>query len=387
MSRTPETHFAAIAEALGERRTEPTSPLNAAARNAVLGSAVVALRQQPPFTNSQMDGYAVGEVGAREAVVGPTVAAGADPDAAYPVGLGALAAPVMTGAKLPRGTRAVVPVEACDPGEFVGEGERVRLPATEEGAFVRRAGSDIAAGEELAPAGAPVTPALVGALASQGIGEVEVEQAARIVIVTGGAEVTARPAGPATIPDANGPMLQALAARYGIGVAAHVRTSDDPDELEAQVREAIAEHAPDAVVTSGGISHGKFEVVRQVFRQGWYGHVAQQPGGPQGLSRFAETPVISLPGNPISTLVSFRTYVAPLLGHAPEPILAPLACDVAGLEDKEQFLRGAVKHGAIRPIGGPGSHLLAQGAQATHLIRIPAGATLRAGELAAAYPL
>ena len=105
------------------------------------------------------------------------------------------------------------------------------------------------------------------------------------------------------------------------------------------------------------------------------------------LSRFAETPVISLPGNPISTLVSFRTYVAPLLGHAPEPILAPLACDVAGLEDKEQFLRGAVKHGAIRPIGGPGSHLLAQGAQATHLIRIPAGATLRAGELAAAYPL
>ena len=72
MSRTPETHFAAIAEALGERRTEPTSPLNAAARNAVLGSAVVALRQQPPFTNSQMDGYAVGEVGAREAVVGPT---------------------------------------------------------------------------------------------------------------------------------------------------------------------------------------------------------------------------------------------------------------------------------------------------------------------------
>ena len=144
----------------------------------------------------------------------------------------------------------------------------------------------------------------------------------------------------------------------------------------------------DRVTTaSGGISHGKFEVVRQIFRQGWYGHVAQQPGGPQGLSRFAETPVISLPGNPISTLVSFRTYVAPLLGHAPEPILAPLACDVAGLEDKEQFLRGAVKHGAIRPIGGPGSHLLAQGAQATHLIRIPAGATLRAGELAAAYPL
>ena len=214
-------------------------------------------------------------------------------------------------------------------------------------------------------------------------------RAARIIIVTGGAEVTstAHDAGAATIPDANGPMLRALAARHGIEVAQHVRTSDVADELRAHLSEAIAQHHPDAVVTSGGISHGKFEVVRQALTDGWYGHVAQQPGGPQGLSTFDGVPVLSLPGNPISTLVSFRLYVAPLRGHAPEPVRVALASDVTGLEGRDQFLRGVVVKRKALPLGKAGSHLLAQGAQATCLIRVPAGAQLRAGDMATLYPL
>lgn len=389
MSRTPEAHFDAVATALGTRGHETLSPLEAASRGTVLAADVTAVREQPAFDNSQMDGYAVGSTQARTARVGATIAAGDDPATAYPEGLGNTAAPIMTGAKLPIGTHAVIPVERCEPAEFLAEGETVRLPATEDGVFVRRAGSDIAAGDVLARAGAQVTPALVGALASQGIDKVSVVRAGRIVIVTGGAEVAHAPqqAGAATIPDANGPMLRALAARHGIEVAAHVRTSDEPDVLREKVHAAIERHQPDAVVTSGGISHGKFEVVRLAFPEGWYGHVSQQPGGPQGLSTFHGVPVIGLPGNPISTLVSFRLYVAPVLGHAPAMLRAPLACEVAGIEGREQFLRGRIVDGQVHPIGGASSHLLAQGAAAQCLIRVPAGAQLAAGELVSVYPL
>lgn len=389
MSRTPEAHFDAVAAALGERGHETLSPLEAAARGAVLARDVQAVREQPAFDNSQMDGYAVGSTQARTARVGATVAAGDDPATAYPEGLGELAVPIMTGAKVPIGTRAVIPVERCEPAEFLAKGAEVQLPATEDGVFVRPAGSDIAAGDVLARAGERVSPALVGALASQGIEEVSVVRAGRIVIVTGGAEVAHNPqqSGAAIIPDANGPMLRALAARHGIEVVEHVRTSDEPEVLREHVRAAIAEHRPDAVVTSGGISHGKFEVVRLAFPEGWYGHVSQQPGGPQGLSACDGVPVIGLPGNPISTLVSFRLYVAPLLGHSPEMLRAPLACAVTGIEGREQFLRGRIESGAVHPLGGASSHLLAQGAAAQCLIRVPAGAQLDAGELVSVYPL
>lgn len=389
MTRTPEAHFAAVKAALGSRGHETIPPLEAAARGAILGQDVAARREQPSFDNSQMDGYAVGSTEARAARVSATIAAGDDPAHAYPDGLGELAAPIMTGAKLPRGTRAVIPVEACTPGEFCAQGETVQLPATTDGAFVRRAGSDIAAGDVLARAGEALTPALVGALASQGIDEVCVVRQGRIVIVTGGAEIAHAPqqAGVARIPDANGPMLRALAARHGIEVAGHVRTSDEPETLRDEVRAAVERHRPDAVVTSGGISHGKFEVVRLAFPAGWYGHVSQQPGGPQGLSTVNGVPVISLPGNPISTLVSFRLYVAPLLGHAPAMLRVPLACPAAGIEGREQFLRGRVLDGRAHPIGGAGSHLLAQAAGAQCLIRVPAGTRLGAGELVSVYPL
>lgn len=390
MARTPEAHLAAVRELVPELPAEAVvsaTPIDAAKRGARLAAEVRAGRDSPAFDNSQMDGYALPAAAAGEYTTGPTVAAGADPDALYPHGLAGLAAPVMTGAKLPRGTAAVVAVETCQPGTFVADGEVVRAPAAAPGQYIRRAGTDIAAGEVLAPAGARVTPALVGALAAQGLEAVPVRRAPRIIVVTGGAEI-GRP-GAAAIPDSNGPALEALAARYGIEVAGRLRTDDNPDALRRATAEAVEALAPDAVVTSGGISHGKFEVVRQAFPHGWYGHVAQQPGGPQGLSSFRGVPVISLPGNPVSTLVSFRLYVAPVLGHAPAPVWVPLGGPepVEGLAGREQFLRGRVEDGRAVPLGGAGSHLLSQGAGADCLIRVPAGALLRPGELALVYAL
>ena len=203
--------------------------------------------------------------------------------------------------------------------------------------------------------------------------------------MTGGAEVGG--AGAAQIRDANTPMLKAMAHRYGIKVVATVSTDDDPSRLSARIAEAVDATLPDAVVTSGGISHGKFEVVRQVLNDGWYGHVTQQPGGPQGLSRYRGIPVISLPGNPISSLVSFRLYVAPVLGVAPDPLWMPSAEPVTGLADKDQFLRGRIEDGYATPVGGAGSHLLTQSATATCLLRVPANTRLSKGDLIPVYPL
>lgn len=385
----PEAHLAAVRDVVAANspaeRTRSERVALAAALNRVLARDLRAQQMAPPFDNSQMDGYALPRVGAGTWSVGPTVAAGADPDAIYSDGLQSQAAPVMTGAKLPRGTAAVVPVEACSPPHFVETGAQVDVPACSAGQFIRRAGSDVAVGDTIAPAGALITPVMVGVLASQSITDVEVRARRRVLIVAGGKEVGGP--GVAQIPDSNSPMLAALAARHGIEVAGTLRTNDDPQALAREVERAVDELAPDAIVTSGGISHGKFEVVRQVFTNGWYGHVAQQPGGPQGLAVFRGVPVISLPGNPVSTLVSFRLYVAPVLGHVAEPCWVPLASPITGLDGREQFVRARISQGRAEPIGGAGSHLLNQAAEATCLIRVPADTALSAGDLARIYPL
>lgn len=385
MSRSPEAHYKAVCAMFHQRESTTVSVDEAARQSLVLTADVIATTDSPTFDNSQMDGYAVPDIGGGEFTVGPTVPAGTDPDVLYPDGLTGRAAPVMTGAKLPRDSRAVVPVETCTPSEFVDEGQSVRTPATETDKFIRFSGSDIRCGDVIVAAGTPVTPVVVGALASQSIADVQVYRPARLLIISGGAEIGGT--GAAQIHDANTPMIKALAEQYGIDVVGHVATNDDPDTLRGHVRRVAADTSPDVIVTSGGISHGKFEVVRQVFDNGWYGHVTQQPGGPQGLSTFDGIPVISLPGNPVSTLVSFRLYVAPILGVAPEPMRVPLGEDLTGISGKDQFVRGRIVNGRAVSVGGRSSHLLAQSATATCLIRIPSDARLSAGQEALVYPL
>jgi molybdopterin molybdotransferase len=430
VARTPEDHLAAVRALFGESPVEHAAPADAVGRRLV--ADVTAVEDSPRFDNSQMDGYALGDAHLAGGTfpVGPTIPAGADPRDIL-TGLTGLAAgvderviPVMTGARLPAGTAAVVPVEACEPSEFLGsdgngssdngdngEPVTVTVPAAPAGQFVRTRGSDIRAGAVLLPAGHRVNPRTVGVAAAQGITGLPVRRRARIVVVTGGDEIGSAGdiPGAASIRDANGPMLEALCAAHDIVVAGTVRTSDNPDAFRVSLADAVDRARPDAVVTSGGISHGRFEVVRQVLQSGtgveagWFGHVAQQPGGPQGLARFHGVPVVCLPGNPVSTAVSFRLFIAPVLGEVEETVTGRLNTPVQGLVGRDCFLRARREvgaddgthgahgaHGAVvtvTPVGGTGSHLLAQSAEADCLARIPAGKDLDRGAVVSVYPL
>ena len=381
--RTYEEHLAAVRAALPQPRAVSTPLTSAFGRRAA--TTYRAEADLPPFDNSQMDGYALPTCDGGTFTVGRTIAAGDVPGELTD----GSALPIMTGAKVPAGTATIVPVEHCEPPHFPEEGNTVTVPAAPE-QFIRRAGSDVQAGTTLINEHALLDAPSIATLASQGLTEVLTFAPARILICTGGAEIGGD--GEATIPDSNAPMLAALATQYGIDVAGFVRTNDDPSALRADLAEAVITHRPDVIVTSGGISHGKFEVIRQIFEEdGWFGHVAQQPGGPQGLSRLGEVPVVCFPGNPISTLVSFRLYLAPLLGHAPAPFHAHLAESADGLNNREQFRRGTISMSGgtaqVSFLGGTSSHLMSQAIGATALIRIPAGSQLSAGDLVEVYPL
>lgn len=405
MARTPEDHLAAVRTLLGELPLEHAAPADAVGRRLV--ADVAAVEDSPRFDNSQMDGYALGRdhLAGGTFPVGPTVPAGADPrdiltglTAGLTGGADDRVIPVMTGARLPAGTAAVVPVEKCDPPEFT-DGADITVPEAPAGQFVRTRGSDIRAGAVLLPAGHRVNPRTVGVAAAQGITWLPVRRRARIVVCTGGDEIgsAGHIPGAASIRDANGPMLEALCAAHDIRVAGTVRTSDNPEAFRASLADAVDRARPDAVVTSGGISHGRFEVVRQVLEDGagvtdsWFGHVAQQPGGPQGLARFRGVPVVCLPGNPVSTAVSFRLFVAPVLGEVADAFTGRLAVPVQGLAGRDCFLRARTTvvdaQLTVTPVGGTGSHLLAQSAEADCLVRVPAGEDLDRGAVVAVYPL
>ncbi|AWT25435.1 Molybdopterin molybdenumtransferase 2 [Corynebacterium provencense] len=391
-TRTTREHVDAVRALLDPARLTPVVDMPvASAVGLPLAADVPATEDSPRFDNSQMDGYALGtaHLGGGTFGVGPTVAAGADPGLVVPAGVEDAVVPVMTGAKLPAGTAAVVPVEDCVPGEF-GVGT-VTVPPTAGGRFIRPRGSDIAAGSVLLRAGHVVNARTVGVCAAQGITRLPVRRPARVLICTGGDEVGdggGAGSGVAMIRDANGPMLEALCARHRITVAGHVRTTDDPVAFGVLLRAAVRRHGPDLVVTSGGISHGRFEVVRQLLSDGpdaWFGHVAQQPGGPQGLASFDGTPVVCLPGNPVSTAVSFRLFVAPVCGVAPEAATAVLDAPVSGLPERDCYHRAVrtVVDGVVRvrPVGGAGSHLLAQSVAADCLLHVPAGPPPRPGDV------
>lgn len=399
---SPESHLQRIRQLVsthGKATTEQIPVEQSLGRTT--SADIIAGFDSPRFDNSQMDGYAVPTTDGGRFEVAATIPAGASPQP-----LAGKAAPIMTGAAVPADAAAIIPVEKATPAEFLESGETISLPATEPGQFIRVQGCDVAAGSTIIPAGTTISAAAVATMASQSIHEVEVFSPARILICSGGAEIQAAEVadaqGTATIPDANAPMLRAMAYGAGIEVVGQVSTNDDPSALKTSLAAAIENLQPDVVVTSGGISAGKFEVVRQVLESSdsganasaaaWFGHVDQQPGGPQGCAVFNGVPVICLPGNPVSTLVSFRLFVAPVLGHVPPGSWAQLAEATTGIAGRDQFRRGRVEFCSdgstvAHIIGGSGSHLITQAVEATHLIRIPAGAQLGIGSAVQVYPL
>jgi molybdopterin molybdotransferase len=354
----------------------------------------------PPFDNSQMDGFAVraadlAGAGEDRPVRLPT-------SAAIPAGvpIGELpdrtAAPIMTGAPIPTGADAVVPVEETESGRFPGSlGEPVGFRApVEAGRFVRRSGSDLAAGSLVLPAGTRLGAAQWGVLAASGIGTVQVERPLRVLLISTGLELRAPGSAldPGQIHDANGVSLAAALAESGAAVTSRLLASDDPAELDGLI---AGEPAADLLLTTGGVSAGDFEVVKLALepRGVRFGSVAMQPGGPQGLGVATlddgrALPVVAFPGNPVSALVSFELFLRPLLrrraGIEPvhrERFRAPLA-EAMSSPPKHQVRRGVLDAaGRVALIGGPGSHLLHAYTRSTLLVHLPPEVTqLAAGD-------
>jgi molybdopterin molybdotransferase len=385
-ARTVEAHRDTVRELLahlpGTGRTEELPLLAALGRG--LAADIPAPVDLPPFDNSQMDGFAVrssdiADGGANLTVVAP-IPAGATAAALEP----GTAAPIMTGAMIPPGADAVVPIERAVPDSFPdpGTAATVRLPATEPGTYVRNAGSDIRSGELALAGGTFLGPGQLGLLAALGITGVSVHRKLKVLLATTGDEVV-EPGGrlaPGKIYDANGTLLEAAMSQAGLDVQRAAISTDSPEELAAMLRER-APHV-DLIVTTGGVSKGAYEVVRQATadQDVEFLHVAMQPGGPQGIGRFDGVPFIGFPGNPVSCLVSFEIFLRPVLSSlfgapAPRPaIRARLAEPVESPAGKHQVRRGTLlPDGTVRLEGGAGSHLVHALASSNALIHVPVG--------------
>jgi molybdopterin molybdotransferase len=354
-----------------------------------LAGDVAAGLSLPRFDNSAMDGYAVrvadladlpvtlpvaGEIGAGQAGV-TSLAPGT-------------AAKIMTGAPVPDGADAVVPYEWTDRGAATVLVEQA--PAS--GQHVRRAGEDVREGDVVLPAGTVLEPRHLGLLASIGHPSVSCGRRPRVVIVSTGSELREPGTDLAadSIYEGNSFLLAGAALRAGAEVHRLGIVPDDPDAFLAALREALP--AADAVVTSGGVSQGDYDVVKAALRplgSVWFGGVAMQPGKPQGYGRVDGVPIFTLPGNPVSSYISFQVFVLPalhrMMGRATDAsawptarLAEPVVSSPAG---RRQFLRGVLRDGELHQVGGPGSHLIGALAASDALIIVPEEATsLAAGD-------
>ncbi len=362
------------------------------AHGCVLAEDVTAEGPLPSFDNSGMDGYAVRSddlAGATEAdpvrlpVVGD-IAAGSSIQTTVSAGL---CVRIMTGAPLPYGADAVVPLEWTDRGVATVAVDRPPAP----GAHIRRAGEDVTAGQRVLQAGTRLGAAHVGLLAAVGRSRVLARPRPRVVVVSTGSELV-EPGGrtrPGQIWDSNSVLLT-LAAREAGAVAFRVGiVPDDPrlllDTLEDQLIRA------DAVVTSGGVSVGAYDVVKEVLaRVGTvsFDRVAMQPGMPQGFGTIGPdaTPIFGLPGNPVSAFVSFEVFVRPALRKmlGVEPLHRPSVRAVtmnrlSAPPGKRQFARARLERRdgrrVVSLVGGSGSHLIGSLALANALIVVPEDVT------------
>jgi molybdopterin molybdotransferase len=334
----------------------------------------------PPFPSSAMDGYALraADTPGRLRIVWQ-VAAGHP--ASRPLAPGEAMA-IAPGGVVPAGADAVVPLE-----DVRVEDETVQVPAVSPGANCRPRGGDVRAGEVVATAGTLLAPAHIGALAAAGLGRVSCRRRPQVAILTTGSEL--RPPGTALaegeVYEANGPMLAAQAEAAGALVE---RLAPVRDDLVAH-REAIARGlGKDVLITSGGVSVGRHDLVRRAqaelgVEEIFWG-VAVKPGKPVAFGKRGSALVFGLPGNPVSALVCCELFVRPALlalqgAATPGPLLEPgvLAAAVARDPRRDQLLRAQLSPGEtgplLLPVSGQESHMIVRAAEADALLLVPRG--------------
>jgi molybdopterin molybdotransferase len=386
--RSVEEHQRVVTELIAAR------PATAAdlrdAEGLVLAADVTAALSLPVFDNSAMDGYAVRaddvasatpESPVKLPVAGDIPAGRIDVAALGP----GSAHRIMTGAPIPAGATAIVPVEATD-----GRTDVVTITEpSPAGRHIRRAGEDVAAGTTVLRAGQVLTPAAIGLAAALGLNKLAVIPRQRVLVISTGSELVSPGAAlrPGQIYESNSVMLAAAIREAGAEVVAAMTTSDDVEQFTAVLDQYAAES--DLIITSGGVSAGAYEVVKDAFgRAGDRGvefvKVAMQPGMPQGTGRVASTPIVTVPGNPVSALVSFEVFIRPALRSAmglPAPHRprrsAALTETLTAPPGKRQFRRGVfdATTNTVASHGPAGSHHVRYLASANCLIDIPADAT------------
>jgi molybdopterin molybdotransferase len=350
----------------------------------------------PAFDNSAMDGYAVYFDDVATAtedhpvhlpVVGEMAAGQTKLFALSP----GTAVRIMTGAPVPQGADAVVPVEWTDGG--VASVRITKAPQRDQ--HVRHRGEDVQVGDVLLEDGSILGPRQLGLLASVGRSQVRSRPRPRIVIMSTGAEL--REPGTAlghdSVYDANSYML-AAAARASGAIAYRVGiVSDDPNDFRDALSDQLVR--ADLVVTSGGVSKGAYDVVKEVLSELGtvsFGEVGMQPGKPQGFGFVGEdsTPIITLPGNPVSSYVSFEVFVVPairrMMGRLPyrRPMVRALCSQgFSSIPGRQQYVRAQFeidsKGAHVAPVGGHGSHLVGDLSEANSLIVVPPETTSVAG--------
>ncbi|WP_436778374.1 molybdotransferase-like divisome protein Glp [Yinghuangia sp. YIM S09857] len=387
--KSVEEHLTGILE-----RVAPLSPLELQlldAHGSLLVDDVAATGDLPPFDNSSMDGYAVrladvADAGERYPVVLDVIAdiaAGSSSDSPIEPGT---CARIMTGAPIPEGTEAIVPVEWTDAGM-----PTVRITRSpDEGQYIRRRGDDVAAGQTVLPGGTELGSAQVGLLAAIGRDRIRVRPKPRVVILSTGSELVppGRPLTAGQIRDSNSYMLTAAAREAGAIAYRVGNVADDPKALIDTIEDQLIR--ADVVVTTGGVSAGAYDVVKEVLSDLGtvaFEKVAMQPGMPQGFGTIGpdDTPIFTLPGNPVSAFVSFEVFVRPALLRmqgteelARTVVRARCEGGFRSPEGKRQFVRArytpaedAAEPGTVAPVGGHGSHLIGSLALANALIVVP----------------
>ena len=368
----------------------------------VLAADVVAAEQVPPFANTAMDGFAVraadvASVPVTLEVIG-TVAAGSTLEG--DVGPGQ-AARIMTGAPMPDGADAVVMVEKTTLDEAAGA-VLIDLSVS-EGNHVRRAGEDVEPGDLLFAAGTVLTAGHLGVLASVGVQEVECVRRPKVGVISTGDELVddGRPLQPGEIRDSNRRTLLTLVAEAGweavdLGIAV-----DQPDTIRDAFTAGAVEC--DAILSSGGVSMGAFDYVKVVLDEigdmRWM-QIAIKPAKPFAFGLVGTTPVFGLPGNPVSSMVSFelfaRAAIGVMAGHDDTdlPLLRAISEDSLGHgpDGKTHFVRveGRIDDTGrwhVRRAGGQGSHQLTAMARADALALAPDGVEIEPGDEVRILPL